>query len=129
MKLNKTTLIAFSLGLLATFVSCNDIDDVYIDTIPSTDTPWILAPGDMIPWNTKVQIKSSGVYQLPQGANSLFTRCFGKVTLSYENSNGVTQFNTCHSITGGSNQRNPVTGVLMVSYDLEEGSYAEVILE
>ena len=83
----------------------------------------------MIPLNTKVSIEETGTYLIPNSADLITTRCFGKVTLTFEQPNGNVQVNTCQNSTGSSSQTNVVTGVNDVHYEIETGAHAEVTID
>ncbi|MGI9545457.1 MAG: hypothetical protein ACR2MX_19505 [Cyclobacteriaceae bacterium] len=117
--------IALLFGLLTIFAACSEEN---VDPPKPDDQPPSLASGDLIPMNLKVRIDKNGTYTLPDNASLLTTRCFGKVTVTFQPPNGQLQMNTCHNTTSSSSQSNVVSGVTEVDFEVEAGSYAHVTL-
>ena len=124
MKQSKFNLLAL-VWVLLIFSACSGSDPEIDPPFDPNDLP-VISPGEMIPMSTKVSIEETGTYLLPNDANVITTRCFGKVTLTFEQSNGNVQINTCQNSTGSSSQTNAVTGVSDVHYEIEAGAHAEV---
>ncbi len=95
------------------------------ETEPTAEPPTV-APGATLQLDATVRVDAIGTYQLPQGATSLLTRCFGRVTVSYTTPGGQQRNNECQSPDGSSNQTSDVTGVPSVTFDLDPGAYGHV---
>ena len=88
-----------------------------------------VAPGGTLPLGDLVRIAASGTFNLPEGAASLATRCFGTVTVTFTPPGGSEQNNMCESPNGSSIQTNVVTGVETVDFALGAASFGEVIVQ
>lgn len=126
MKTIKSKLLILSLCMLS-FMSCTKDESPDTSIIPAI-LP-VMKPGEIVPMRTKVKVNSDGTYVLPAEASLLTTQCFGKITVSFILVDGVPQTNTCNSPSGSSNQTNNVAGADEVSFTVQPGSHAEIILK
>ena len=99
------------------------------ENLPAPSSLQALAPGDIIPLETKVCIRSAGIYKLTHGASLLTTRCYGSISVSFQLPDSTSQTNSCNSPSGRTSQTNYISGVNEVFYSIQSGSYAEISLQ
>ncbi|MEP1032527.1 hypothetical protein [Ekhidna sp.] len=97
--------------------------------IQQTSNMDVLLPGDIIPLNKKVCIKSSGIYKLTSDASLLTTRCYGSISFSFELPDSTGQMNSCNSPLGQTTQTNNISGISEVYYSIQSEAYAEILLQ